>query len=166
MKTRSHEFSVETSAGAEQSPDFVESSPPKYMFEAGHFPQQLSYVKCYETGPRRWARLFTEVRSMTVLAFYCHLVCWKRTIVISAYVACHVHGFHLIKCPNHLFQSVLQNYQNSQSLWYYSYKCEMGVLSLILIYIRTFLLLLLAINAPLVKWSLQHLKWLITVAAN
>lgn len=64
---------------------------------------------------------------MTVLAFYCHLVCWKRTIVIRAYVACHVHGFHLIKCPNHLFQSVLQNYQNLQSLWYYSYKCEMGV---------------------------------------
>lgn len=47
------------------------------------------------------------------------------------YVACHVHSFHFIKCPNHLFQSVLQHYQNPHSLWYYSYKCEMRVLSLI-----------------------------------
>lgn len=84
MKTRSHEFSVETSAGAEQPPDFVKSSPPKYMFDASHFPQQLSYVKCYETGPRRWVRMFTEVFSTTVFAFYCHLVSWKRTTVTGA----------------------------------------------------------------------------------
>lgn len=34
-------------------------------------------------------------------------------------VACHVHGFHLIKCSNHLFKSALHHYHHSQSLRYY-----------------------------------------------
>lgn len=36
IKTRSHEFSVETPAGAEQMPDCDTSSPPKCMFDTGH----------------------------------------------------------------------------------------------------------------------------------
>lgn len=40
-----------------------------------------SSVKCYETGPQRWARSCTEVVGISVFALWCHLLSRKRNVL-------------------------------------------------------------------------------------